>query len=238
MASWLYSAARRVALASSTPLSAFASKTSGGPTRAERPGRSPHHQRTPGLSSTRSSIGSPSRSGPWWCSVNLQGHSYEEAAGMLHCPVGTVQSRLARGRQRLRKRLEVRGISSAVILVGTGAGLTARPAMAAVSPRLTTALAKTAVALTGGQSITALVPNTVAGLVGTEIRRLLMSRTLTILTTLVTAGLVAAAGIRLVVAGQREEPQSNQVTANESMSARDSRSRCRLTRPRRAGSRG
>ena len=37
---------------------------------------------------------------------DLEGNSYEQAAGMLHCPVGTVQSRLFRGRQRLRRRLE------------------------------------------------------------------------------------------------------------------------------------
>ena len=33
---------------------------------------------------------------------DLEGNTYEQAAGMLHCPIGTVQSRLFRGRQRLR----------------------------------------------------------------------------------------------------------------------------------------
>ena len=41
---------------------------------------------------------------------DLEGHSYEQAAGLLRCPVGTLQSRLARGRERLRHRLERRGI--------------------------------------------------------------------------------------------------------------------------------
>ena len=44
---------------------------------------------------------------------DLEGHSYEEAARQLGCPVGTVRSRLARGRERLRGRLVRRGLISA-----------------------------------------------------------------------------------------------------------------------------
>jgi RNA polymerase sigma factor (sigma-70 family) len=43
---------------------------------------------------------------------DLEGHSYEEAARQLGCPVGTVRSRLARGRERLRGRLVRRGLIS------------------------------------------------------------------------------------------------------------------------------
>ena len=144
---------------------------------------------------------------------DLEGRSYEQAAGMLRCPVGTIQSRLARGRQRLRKRLESRGFSSAVVLVGTGAGVTARPATAAVSPQLATAIARTAVGVASGQTIAGLAPKPVAYLVGSEIRRLLLSRSLTVLTTLVTTGLVAAAGIGLVLAGQRDDPKPGPLAA-------------------------
>jgi RNA polymerase sigma factor (sigma-70 family) len=42
----------------------------------------------------------------------LQGKSTEEAAGLLHCPRGTVLSRLARARERLRSRLERRGVGT------------------------------------------------------------------------------------------------------------------------------
>jgi RNA polymerase sigma factor (sigma-70 family) len=49
---------------------------------------------------------------------DLQGVAYEEAARLLGCPVGTVKSRLARGRERLRVRLGRRGLApSAGILV-------------------------------------------------------------------------------------------------------------------------
>ena len=37
--------------------------------------------------------------------VDIQGFSYEEAAQALNCAVGTVRSRLARGRMRVRDRL-------------------------------------------------------------------------------------------------------------------------------------
>ena len=42
---------------------------------------------------------------------DLEGHSYEEAARHLGCPVGTVRSRLAHGRERLRGRLVHRGVA-------------------------------------------------------------------------------------------------------------------------------
>ncbi len=50
---------------------------------------------------------------------DLEGHSYEAASRSLGCPIGTVKSRLARGRERLRHRLVRRGVdfsSTAAIL--------------------------------------------------------------------------------------------------------------------------
>ncbi len=41
--------------------------------------------------------------------VGLEGFSYAEAAGIAGVPVGTVMSRLSRGRARLRERLEGEG---------------------------------------------------------------------------------------------------------------------------------
>lgn len=37
--------------------------------------------------------------------VDIEGLAYEEAAALMHCPLGTVRSRLHRGRQLLRTRL-------------------------------------------------------------------------------------------------------------------------------------
>jgi RNA polymerase sigma factor (sigma-70 family) len=46
---------------------------------------------------------------------DLEGRSYEESARHLGCPVGTVKSRLARGRERLKLRLTRRGLEPGAV---------------------------------------------------------------------------------------------------------------------------
>jgi len=75
----------------------------------------------------------------------LEGLSHEEAAQRLKWPVGTVKSRLVRGRRRLESRLARRGLAPAVALA---AGLAASPTAAAAVP-LALAVATTRAALQG-----------------------------------------------------------------------------------------
>ncbi len=49
---------------------------------------------------------------------DLEGRTHEEAARHLGCPVGTIKSRLARGRERLRVRLTRRGLAPGATLAG------------------------------------------------------------------------------------------------------------------------
>jgi len=42
---------------------------------------------------------------------DLEGQTHEQAAAQLHCPVGTIKSRLSRGRERLRSQLVRRGLA-------------------------------------------------------------------------------------------------------------------------------
>jgi RNA polymerase sigma factor (sigma-70 family) len=55
----------------------------------------------------------PGRYGSALVLFYLEGLSHEEAAGRLGCPVGTVRSRLSRGRELLRDRLARRGLAPA-----------------------------------------------------------------------------------------------------------------------------
>ena len=55
----------------------------------------------------------------------LEGATPEEASDQLGCPVGTVKSRLARGREALRDRLTRRGVSPALALTASSTTWTA-----------------------------------------------------------------------------------------------------------------
>ncbi len=66
---------------------------------------------------------------------DLEERPYEEAARHLGCPVGTVKSRLARGRERLRQRLTRRGVADPARILATGFAATA--ARSALPPSLT-----------------------------------------------------------------------------------------------------
>ena len=65
---------------------------------------------------------------------DLEGRTHEQAASHLGCAVGTVKSRLARGRKRLRGQLASRGVAPAVALAATSA--VGGAARAAVPTRL------------------------------------------------------------------------------------------------------
>ena len=85
---------------------------------------------------------------------DLEGRSCEEAARNLGCPVGTVKSRLARGRKHLQERLRRRGItpsSAQPALLMWGAPPTLTP-----SPALTASTIRTAVSFAGSAGTSAL----------------------------------------------------------------------------------
>ena len=79
---------------------------------------------------------------------DLEGQTHEQAARLLRCPVGTVKSRLSRGRERLRTRLVRRGI--APVIVGT-AFLRGQRA-SALSQELVQRTLRTALALSCGKA--------------------------------------------------------------------------------------
>jgi RNA polymerase sigma-70 factor (ECF subfamily) len=82
----------------------------------------------------------------------MEGLTHQEAAGRPGWPLGTVESRLARGRERLRARLIRRGIAPAAGLMGTA--LSAVRANAGVTGELEASTIRAAMRLAAGELAT------------------------------------------------------------------------------------
>jgi RNA polymerase sigma factor (sigma-70 family) len=119
---------------------------------------------------------------------DLEGRTHEQAARHLGCAVGTVKSRLARGRKRLRGRLIRRGVAPATALAAAHAATTAR----AIVP---TALAESTVvcAATAGAVPASVAVITQGVLISMLLSKLKMAMTAAAIVTAVTAGAVAVA---------------------------------------------
>ena len=77
----------------------------------------------------------------------LEGLTHEQAAQTLRCPVRTVETRLMRGRARLRERLIRRGVVPSAVLVGA-----TRSASAAMPAAWIEATVRAAIAFTGSRA--------------------------------------------------------------------------------------
>ena len=130
MASWLYGVVRRAALRARREAARRRELERRRRARVgvAEPVSQPPAEPWPELYEELDRLPEPFRAAVVLC--DLEGHSYEQAAGILHCPVGTLQSRLGRGRERLRRRLERLGFAPATILTGSGAGPAAPSASA------------------------------------------------------------------------------------------------------------
>ncbi len=93
----------------------------------------------------------------------LEGLTHEEAATHISCPVGTVRSRLARGRDLLRSRLLRRGLAPSVATLATV--LETGPAQASGFDSLLIPTTRAAMRLAAGQTLAGMVPASVAILV-------------------------------------------------------------------------
>ena len=108
---------------------------------------------------------------------HLEGLSQEQAARRLRCPVGTVESRLHRARERLRSGLARRGL--------TPAGILGRPFRELVPPGLAKGTAAAAARVSAGEALAGVVPAAVAGLAKFTLRGMIMRQSWRI------AGLIA-----------------------------------------------
>jgi RNA polymerase sigma factor (sigma-70 family) len=126
---------------------------------------------------------------------DLEGHSYEEAARQLGCPVGTVRSRLARGRERLRGRLVRRGHPS-----------TEQPGAAIVSAALLKSTIEVVLPVQVGGALTAgAVSTSVTTLAEGVLRAMLLTKIKTMSALTLAVG-VTAVGLGLLARGAPDSP--------------------------------
>ena len=134
---------------------------------------------------------------------DLEGRSHEQAARHLGWPVGTVKSRQARGRQRLRERLRRRGVGpdAAVLTV------VLRPdgAPTLISPALVDSTIKAA---TQRVAVPAIIPGSAASLAQGVIRSMSITQWLKASSLVLVIGVTASsAGLLAHIAASDNQPQ-------------------------------
>ncbi len=121
---------------------------------------------------------------------HLEGLTHEQAAEQLGWPVGTIKSRMARGRDRLRERLHRQGFDP-----------TAIPIIAALPPRVVNATARAAIKMIAGQPIGGEIPASAVTLMKGVVRSMKFKKLQLM------AAAVCAAGIVGTTAGVLAQPQ-------------------------------
>jgi RNA polymerase sigma factor (sigma-70 family) len=121
----------------------------------------------------------------------LEGKTNEEAAHEIGCPVGTIVSRLAWARERLRLRLTRRGVTLAS---GALAASAVPEASAAVCSALIDSTIKTAAASAAGPAAAGTIPASVAALTEGVLRNMFLNKLKTAVAVLLAVATVGTAG--------------------------------------------
>jgi RNA polymerase sigma factor (sigma-70 family) len=116
----------------------------------------------------------------------LEGLGPEEAAQQLGCPMGTIKSRLAGGRERLRVRLTRRGLAPAAGL--PLAMLSAEAARAAVPDALVASTVETATRLVAGTLAAAAVPASLSLLMQGGLKTMFLTRAFPVMAAVLLVG--------------------------------------------------
>jgi RNA polymerase sigma factor (sigma-70 family) len=132
---------------------------------------------------------------------DLEGLTHDAAARQLGCPSGTIESRLARGRQRLRNRLVRRGIAPSIV------PLAAACSRSSVPPNLSVAVVRTAIGVLSDSSAAGGAARSIEALAAGFLKAAMMSRFQTIALAFALIAL-GAAGVALGSRARAGEPRS------------------------------
>jgi RNA polymerase sigma factor (sigma-70 family) len=143
----------------------------------------------------------------------LEGNSHDEASQRLGWAVGTLKSRLARGKRLLQERLVRRGIAPAALAAGSG--LLGIEASAAVPPTLAEVTTKAAAAAAAGGILTGAVPVELSLLVREELGSMLAAKLKLTSTAILTAGASAVLLAFLVVAASSRDVEPGAILAGQ-----------------------
>jgi RNA polymerase sigma-70 factor (ECF subfamily) len=131
---------------------------------------------------------------------DLEGRTYEEAARLLGCRLGTLKSRLSRGRDRLRARLVRRGLAPSV--GSPGVGLSLHATQAALPPALVAATARAATQVAAGEAMTLGITSAAIARLGQEtLGRMTMTKTLAVASVLTLGIGLCGSGVLMVTGG-------------------------------------
>ncbi len=123
---------------------------------------------------------------------HLEGLTHDEAARRLRVPVGTVRSRLSRGRDRLRDRLGRRGLAMPAVAVA--AAWQGGTASARVADGLIDRAARAALEVAAGRTAVGTASTAAVELANEVTRSLFMTKMKSIALGLLTLGAIAGAG--------------------------------------------
>ena len=138
---------------------------------------------------------------------DVENRTYEDAARHLGCPIGTVKSRLARGRERLRERLARRGLAPAAGLLVVG--LLTAPARAAVPPALVGNTTRAAARFVAAKGTGGPFSASVAALVIEVSRTMTMTKLCQITSAGLVLGAIAIGGGALIPTGIHRQAMAN-----------------------------
>jgi RNA polymerase sigma factor (sigma-70 family) len=155
----------------------------------------------------------------------LEGLPQKQVARRLRCPVGTVESRLHRARERLRSGLARRGLAPAV---GALVGVLERTSRAAVPSHLAKGTAAAVARISAGEALAGVAPVAVAWLAGIYLRNMMIRQcwmiagliALGMTTTVGAVGLATAGGDEPKATPSADEPK---VVANAVVAAKGER---------------